>query len=71
MESRLKRYAGVGGMIIGSLLTMDAVQESNLMFMWETILITIAGACYAFPVKAVVKRFLEAHKTKAVDVMGE
>ncbi len=56
MNSKLKKYAGAAGMLIGAVLTLEAVQEDNAMLMLESILLAIAGACYAFPVKNLLCR---------------
>ena len=66
MNSRLKKYAGVGAIIIGVLLTWEAAGEANTLYMVESIGLTITGMCYALPVKDAIKHLLaEAEKTKA------
>ena len=51
MNNKLKRYAGAAGMLIGTILTFEAVQEANAMLIWESISLAIAGTCYALPIK--------------------
>ena len=65
MNSRLKRYAGALAIIAGVLLTWEAASEANMMFMAESIGLTIIGVCYALPVRDAIKRLMgEAVKAK-------
>ncbi|WP_026529264.1 hypothetical protein [Butyrivibrio sp. VCD2006] len=66
MNKKLKRYAGVGAIFLGVLLTWEAAAEVNIMFMVESIGLTITGMCYALPVADAIKHLIvEAEKTKA------
>ena len=65
MNSRLKKYAGALAIIAGVLLTWEAASEANMMFMAESIGLTIIGVCYALPVRDAIKHLIsEAEKVK-------
>ena len=65
MNSRLKRYAGVGAIVAGVLLTWEAAGEANTMLMVESIGLTFIGMCYALPIRDGIKHIImELEKVK-------
>ncbi len=66
MNKKLKKFAGMGAMIIGVLLTWEAASEANMMLMCECICLTFIGMFYTFPITENIKRVMqENRKTKA------
>ena len=58
MNRTVKKYAAILAIIFGSLLTLESILEGNAMLLFESIGITIAGICYAFPVRDIINRIL-------------